>query len=162
MTPVNFGDLRSDQPAPTGLCQIKRGAANVSIALTGAAGVVALQDGAGAPMRISITPPRAGWWVIRAETMWVLSDAAWYYSHWGVRCVPADADGKNDDRNHMCIHSALSWTEQVINTAYRLNANTAYYVEEYWPNSVNAGTWNYHCYPEYHYMYGEFIEDGSL
>jgi hypothetical protein len=162
MSPINFGQLPSDQPVPTGLCQIKRGVSNVSIAVTAASGVVALQDGAGAPMRISITPPRPGMWLIRAETMWVLSDAAWYYCHWGVRCVPLDADGRGDDRNHHCIHSALSWTEQVINTAYRLNAGVAYYCEMYWPASANAGTWNYHCYPEYHYISGEFLEDGSL
>lgn len=162
MTPVNLGQLPTDQPAPTGLCQVKRGVANTSTPLTSGSGVVSLLDGAGAPMRISITPSRPGWWLVRAETMWVLSDAAWYYCHWGVRCVPLDADNRGDDRNHMCIHSALSWQESVINTAYRLNANTAYYCEMYWPNSVNAGTWNYHTWYEYHYIFGEFIEDGSL
>ena len=162
MSPVNFGDLPSDQPAPTGLCQIKRGVANSSLAWSMAIGVRTMEDGSGGLMRINITPPRAGWWLIRAETMWVLSDAAWYYAHWGVRCVPLDADGRGDDRNHMCIHSALSWQESVINTAYRLLAGVPYYCEMYWPNSANAGTWNYHTWYEYHYIFGEFIEDGSL
>lgn len=162
MSPINLGELPTDQPAPTGLCQIKRGIANASTALTSGSGVVPLYDGSGGPMRVSITPNRPGWWVIRCETMWVLSDAAWYYAHWGVRCVPLDADGRGDDRNHMCIHSALSWTEQVINTAYRLRPSVPYYAEAYWPNSVNAGTWNYHTYPEYHFISGEFIEDGAL
>lgn len=162
MSPTTLGELPTNQPAPTGRCQIKRGAVNTSIGWVSGVAVQPLQDGAGSPMRISITPTRPGWWVIRAETIWVLSEAAWYYCHWGVRCVPLDADGRGDDRNHMCLHAALSWTEQVINTAYRLNAGTAYYCESYWPNSCNAGTWNYHCYPEYSYIFGEFIEDGSL
>lgn len=164
MSPIiNLGDLPTDQPVPTGLCQIKRGVANTSIAWYSGVAVQPLQDGAGGLMRIGpITPTRPGWWLIRAETMWVLSESAWYYAHWGVRCVPLDADGRGDDRNHMCQHAALSWTEQVINTAYRLNAGTAYYVEQYWPNSANAGTWNYHTYPEYHFISGEFIAEGSL
>lgn len=162
MTPISLGQLPSNQPVPNGLCQIKRGTANTSIGWYSGVAVQPLQDGSGNPMRIAITPARSGWWVIRAETMWVLSDAAWYYAHWGVRCVPLDADGRGDDRNHMCLHSALSWTEQVINTAYRLNAGTPYYAEQYWPNSANAGTWNYHVYWEYHSIMGEFIEDGAL
>ena len=162
MSPVNLGDLSAIQPAPTGLCQIKRGAANATIGWYSGVGVQPLQDGAGGPMRINIKPSRPGWWLIRAETFWVLSDGAWYYCHWGVRLVPTDAYGTGDDRNHMCLHAALSWTEQVINTAYRLYADTDYYCEMFWPNACNAGTWNYHTWPEYHYIFGEFIEDGAL
>ena len=163
MSPTNLAALPSNQPAPTGLCQIKRGSpADTYIGWYSGVGVQALQDGAGGAMRIYLTPPRSGWWLIRAETMWHMGDAAWYYCHWGVRLSPLDADGRGDDRNHMCLHPALSWTEQVINTAYRLNAGTPYYCEIFWPNACNAGTWYYHVYQDYHYIAGEFIEDGSL
>src|SRR3954453_5006559 len=162
MSPTNFGALPSNQAAPTGLCQIKRGVNPVAIVWTTANAVEPLQDGAGGYMRISITPPRAGWWIIRAETIWALGEAAWYYMHWGVRISPADALGATEDRNHHCLHSALGWTEQVINTAYRLNAATSYYAEMYWPCATNGGSWNYYTASVFHYIMGEFVEDGPL
>jgi hypothetical protein len=162
MSPTNLGQLPVNQPPPTGLCQIKRGAANGVVNYSQGVGVTPISDGASGVMRINITPPRAGWWVIRAEAIWTLADAQWYYCQLGLRLVPLDADGRGDDRNHICIHNALSWQEMCFNSAYRLNAGVAYYAEMYWPQSANAGTWGVWTGPDYTFIFGEFIEDGSL
>lgn len=163
MSPINLDALPSNQPAPTGLCQIKRGGAAVGgITLNNTFSVRPLEDGNGQPMRIAITPQNAGYWVIRAETIWSSPDAAWDYFHWGVRCVPLDADGYGDDRNHHAMHSALSWTESVINTVYRLNAGTAYYTEMYWPNASSGYNQTYFASQDYHYIMGEFVAEGTL
>jgi hypothetical protein len=79
-----------------------------------------------------------------------------------VRLQPADADGWFDDRNHHTMHSALGWTESVLNTAYRLNAGTAYTCDMYWPNSTSGNNMMYFAGPDYQYIMGEFIEDGSI
>lgn len=158
MSPINLADLPSNQPAPTGLCQIKRGASNVGITYNNTIGVKPLEDGVGNPMRIAITPARAGLWLIRAETIWSSPDAIWTYHHWAVRCVPLDALGFGDDRNHHSMHSALGWTEGVINTAYQLNAGVAYYAEMYWPASCSGYNMIHFAGPDYHCIMGEFIE----
>ena len=163
MSPTNLAALPSNQPVPTGLCQTKLGSYSAAgITLNNTFSPRPLEDGLGGPMRISITPARAGMWVIHAETIWTMNDPVWMYWHWGVRCVPLDADGKGDDRNHCAQHSALSWNEHVINTAYRLNAGTPYYAEMYWPNSSSGYNQQYYAHGYYHYILGEFIEDGAL
>jgi hypothetical protein len=158
MSPTNLADLRSDQPAPTGLCQIKRGQVNGTIYYTNAvAQGTIIHDGNNNPMRIGITPARAGWWIVRAENIWSTPDAAWAYFTWYLQLSPADADGVSQDWNHGCIHSALSWQESSIHTAYRLNAGVAYTVTEYWGYSqgYNQGWWSG---PDYCYIMGEFVE----
>ena len=162
MSPVNFGSLPNSQPAPTGLVQLKRGATAVDIQWNNTVPAQPMQDGSGQPMRISITPARAGWWLIRAETIWRTPDGVWTYFHWGVRLQPADADGWFDDRNHHTMHSVMVWTESVVNTAFRLNAGVAYYCDMWWPNASLGYNENYYTDPQYHFIAGEFIEDGSL
>lgn len=162
MSPTNFGDLRSDQPAPTGLCQVKRGASAVEIGWSNAYSARPIEDGAGNPMRIAITPIRAGMWLIRAEMIWRTGDPVWSYFHWGVRLTPADADGWFDDRNHHTMHSALGWTESCLNTAFKLSAGVAYTCDMYWPNSSSGYGQIYYCDPAYHGIVGEFLEDGVL
>lgn len=163
MTPVNLGALPSNQPVPTGLCQIKRGTpATGTITWNNTVSVRPLEDGSGQPMRIAITPTRPGLWLIRAETIWSSPDATWTYFHWGVRCVPLDANGEGDDRNHHAMHSALGWTESVVNTVYRLNAGTAYYAEMYWPNASSGFNQGYFSGQDYHCIMGEFVAEGSL
>jgi hypothetical protein len=157
--PTPLGALPSNQPVPTGLCQIKRGTPTTgTITLNNTFSVRPLEDGQGNPMRINITPARAGMWLIRAETIWMSPDQIWDYFHWGVRCVPADALGFADDRNHHAMHGALGWTESVINTAYQLNAGVAYYAEMYWPNSSSGYNQAYFSGQDYHYIMGEFLE----
>src|SRR3954465_9540316 len=91
MTPVNLGQLPSDQPVPTGLCQFKRGVSSAQVVVP--ADNTAFGDNAGGLMRIAITPQRAGWWIIRAQTIFTLADATWYYLAWNVTLNPADANG---------------------------------------------------------------------
>ena len=161
--PVNIGNLPSDQPAPTGLCQIKRGVLGSSVNVNNTVPVQPIYDQpGGSPMRISITPARAGWWLIHAGSIWNQLDGGWQYWHSGVRLVPLDALGQGDDRNHHCQHPALGYCESIINTAYRLNANTAYYAEMFWPCASNGYTQQYATAPEWLYILGEFVEDGSL
>ena len=162
MSPTNLADFPSNAPVPTGLCQIKRGVSNAAIRWNNTVSARPMEDGVGGPMRIAITPARPGMWLIRAECIWAMGDAVWMYWHWGVRCVPLDADGRGDDRNHCAQHSALGWCESVINTAYRLNAGVAYYAEMYWPNSSSGYNQDYYAGIDYQYISGEFLEDGAL
>jgi hypothetical protein len=141
---------------------MKRGAVNTTITWNNTVSVRPIEDGNGQPMRIALTPSRPGMWLIRAEMIWNTPDAIWSYFHWGVRLVPTDALGFGDDRNHHCMHSALGWTEQVINTAYQLAAGTAYYAEMYWPNSSMGYNQAYWAGPDYHYIMGEFVGEGSI
>jgi hypothetical protein len=161
VTPINLSDLPSNQPAPTGLCQLKRGVGNVGITWNNTVAVQALQDGAGGLMRINITPARTGWWLIRAENIWQSPDAIWDYFHWGVRIVPLDLDGAGDDRCHHAMHSALGWTESCLDTVYRLAAGVAYYAEMYWPNSSSGYNQSYWAGQDYHYIMGEFVGEGA-
>ena len=164
MSPTNLGDLPSNQPAPTGLCQIKRGGGGGVNYSNGIAQGTTISDGAGGYMTIAVTPPRPGWWIIRAETIWLMLDATWAYFTWCVSCNPVDANGwggGGGDWNHMSQHSAQGWQESCIDTAYRLNANTTYTAGMYWGYSQG---WTQQIYTggDYTYISGEFIEDGSL
>jgi hypothetical protein len=160
VSPVNLGDLPSTQPVPTGLGQIKRGAADAQVVCP--ANYDIFYDGAGNPMRIAITTgSRPGWWVIRAENIFVLADAAWYYAAWSVTLNMADVNGINSEFAHMHLHSALGWNVSCIDTAYRLNANTTYLATMYMRDR-QAGTWYYWSGPNYSYISGEFIAEGSL
>lgn len=163
MTPINLGDLPSNQPVPTGLCQIKRGTPTTgTITWNNTVSIRPMEDGNGQPMRIAITPQRAGWWIIRAETIWSSPDPTWSYFHWGVRLVPLDLDGAGDDRMHHCMHSAQGWTESALNTVYRLGAGIAYYAEMYWPNASSGYNQSYFSGQDYHYIMGEFVGEGSI
>jgi hypothetical protein len=159
MTPVNLGDLPLVQPIPTGLGQLKRGA-------WGGEGNVPA-DGAAfydpyVPMQIAITTgPRPGWWVIRAEAIFRILDAAWYYFSWYVDISPRDATYASPDYCHGRLHSAISWQHYALDTAFRLAANTSYTATMYF-NNRQAGT-IYTFYGEnYLYIGGEFIAEGSL
>lgn len=159
MTPVALGDLPSNQPAPTGLVQVKFGA--VGSGQQNWADYNFFQDGAGALMQIAITPNRPGWWVIRAETIFSILDGAWYYCEYRVRCSPADANGIGDDFNYHRLHSALSWQQACLDTAFKLNAGQTY-TATMLMGGRNAGTWYYWSGPDYHRIMGEFVAEGSL
>ena len=159
MSPVNLGALPSNQPAPTGLCQIKRGAADAQSVCP--ANNTAMLDGAGAPMRIAITPARAGWWVIRAETIFILADAAWYYFSWYIQLSPADANGWSADYSFHCLHNAVGWRQNAIDAVFLLNASTAYTATMMF-NVRQAGTVSYWTGSTYCYIAGEFIGEGSV
>ena len=60
------------------------------------------------------------------------------------------------------MHSAQGWTESCINTVYRLAANTAYYAEMYWPNASSGYNQSYFAGPDYQYISGEFVGEGSI
>ena len=159
MTPVKLGDLPSNEPAPTGLVQVKRG--TVGAGTQSWADYNYFLDGAGNPMQIAITPTRPGWWIVRAETIFSIADGAWYYCEWRVRCSPADANGIGDDFNYHRLHSALSWQQACLDTAFKLNANTTYTASMV-IGGHSAGTWYYWAGAPYHYIKGEFIAEGSL
>jgi hypothetical protein len=159
MTPVLLGDLASNQPAPTGLCQIKRGASDAQTVCPANNSI--MYDGAGAPMQIAITPARPGWWIIRAETIFIIADAAWYYFAWYIQLSPADANGQSIDYGHHCLHNAVGWRQQAIDTAFRLNASTAYTATLYFRDR-QAGTVYYWTGATYTYIAGEFIGEGSV
>lgn len=160
MTPVNLGDLPSNQPAPTGLGQLKRGAANAQTLCP--ANGYAMGDGAGGYMQIGITTgSRPGWWVIRAENIFIIGDAAWYYFSWYVNLNQADANGIQNEMCHGRIHSAIGWQHYAIDTAYRLNPNTSYLATMVY-GSRQAGTHYYWTGPDYCTIGGEFIAEGSL
>lgn len=160
MSPVNLGDLPSNQPAPTGLCQIKLGQAG-GVNYSSAAQYQPIGDGAGGQMSISITPSRPGWWVVRGQTIWLALDAAWYYFCWYLNIVPTDADGWSSDYNHMCQHSYQGWMQSCIDTVWRLNAGVAYTARMYWGYSQAGTQQMYGAYP-YTSLMGEFIGETVL
>lgn len=160
MSPINLADLPSNQPAPTGLCQIKRGAGS-SIGLNNQYGQgTPLTDGT-SPMQISITPQRPGWWVVRAETIWNQVDALWMYFTWYVGLSPADADGFSQAWNHTCQHSAQSWQESCIDVVFRLNAGVAYTAGMFWGYSQGYNQ-QYFAGVDYHFIMGEFVGEGAI
>jgi hypothetical protein len=160
MSPVNLGDLPSQQPVPTGLQQFKRGANNVGVVCP--ADNTIMYDGAGVPMRVTITTvTRPGWWVIRAENIFLLNDAAWYWFAWYVKLEPADALGVSSDYAHHRLHASLGWEQSCIDAAYKLNPMTTYWATMYFRDR-QAGTVNYFSGPDYCTISGEFIAEGSL
>jgi hypothetical protein len=160
MTPVALGALPSNQPAPTGLVQYKRGAANAQTVCP--ADSYAMGDGAGGYMQIGITTgARPGWWIIRAENIFIIADAAWYYFAWYVNLNVADANGIQNEYAHHRLHSALGWEQSCIDTAYRLAANTSYLATMVF-GYRQAGTVYYWTGPDYCTIQGEFIGEGSL
>jgi|tagenome__1003787_1003787.scaffolds.fasta_scaffold20741469_2 hypothetical protein len=162
MSPVNLGTLGSNVPAATGRCQIKRAPGNNSVNYSaGVAGNTVLSDGAGGQMSMSITTgQQPGWWVIRAETIW-LTDGTWYYFTWNVILSPADADGMSQAWNHLCLHPALGWQESCIDTIFRLQANTTYTVSMCWGYS-QGGTQALYAGPDFTYLLGEFVGEGQI
>ena len=160
MTPVNLGDLPSAEPVPTGLGQLKRG--NQDGQVQWADWTQMYHDSAPLyEMRISIYPPRPGWWVIRAENIFLMAEAAWYYFHWFVRCSPADANGITDEHNYHRLHSALNWQQSCIDTAFKVNAST-YYEAGMFYGGRSGGTVYRWTGSTYSYISGEFIAEGSL
>jgi hypothetical protein len=161
MSPTNLGDLPSNEPAPTGLVQLKRGVANQTDGYTNNNPIgTVLTDGAGGRMEIAITPARPGWWLIRAENIIYSPDAIWTYCYWEVFLTPNDADNVNLAIAYLPLHSALSWNESCIDTAHRLNAGVAYKAQMRWRanSGYSHGFWTG---PDYCYIMGEFVEDGS-
>ena len=160
MSPVALGALPSEQPVPTGLQQFKRGASAAQVVCPANNSI--MYDNAGAPMQVAITTgSRPGWWVIRAENIFIIGDAAWYYFAWYVQLSPADATGWSIDYAHHRLHSALGWQQSCIDTAFKLNASTTYTATMYFRDR-QAGTVYYFTGPEYCTISGEFIAEGSL
>ena len=161
MTPVALGDLPSQQPVPTGLMQFKRGAIDAQVVCPADNSI--MYDGAGSPMQIYLTTgSRPGWWVIRAENIFVIADAAWYYFAWYVQLGPtADVNGIQNQYAHHRLHSAVSWQQSCIDTVYYLNPNTTYAATMRFRDR-QAGTVYYFTGPNYCYISGEFIAEGSL
>lgn len=162
MTPVNLGDLPSNQPVPTGLVQIRRGKAGQ--------GQLPFRDNTIMyeeinfdlwPLYITIGTTRPGWWVIRAENIFSIVDATWHYFNWFVRLSQPDENGIQDEYNYHRLHSALSWQQSCLDTAFKLKANTYYEATAYF-GGRSGGTIYRWGGPEYTYIKGEFIGEGSL
>jgi len=162
MTPVNLGDLPTNSPVPLGTCQLKRGAVDGQVNYTSAnADGTVILDGAGAPMQIQVTPAVNSWWLIRAEMIWSSPDAAWSYQQVRIDLTPADLDGFSKDYAMLPIHSALSWQDVNIHTAYRIAANTLYTARLCW---VTSNAYNHYMWTgkDYTYISGELIAEGSF
>jgi len=156
---INLGNLPSQLVLPNGLGQIARGTYDGVNTWNNTVPAQPMQDGNGQQMKVQITPQRAGWWVVHAESIWQTPDAVWTYWHWGIYLTPADAYGWYDDRNHICVHSAIGWSEQTITTAFRLNAGIAYTAYIWWPNSTKGWNQSWWGGKDYFYIKGEFYED---
>jgi hypothetical protein len=162
MSPVALGDLPSNEPVPTGRVSLKRGASNSGVVCPPNNSI--MYDGPGSPWPMYVyvdTGSRPGWWIIRAENIFILSDAAWYYFAWYVRLDPPDADGVSIEYGHHRLHSALGWQQSCIDAAFRLNPNTHYEATMYFRDR-QAGTVSYFTGPDYCTIGGEFIAEGSL
>ena len=162
MTPVNLAALPSNQPAPTGLCQIKRGGAETSLTYNNSIEQGrTMHDGTGVPLQISITPDRPGWWVVRAETIWNQVEAVWMYFAWFIGLNVNDADGQGWDWAHNCQHSAQGWQESCIDAIYRLNAGVTYTCRMAWGYSQGYNQQQY-VGKDYTYIFGEFVGEGQI
>ena len=161
MTPVNLADLPGDQPAPTGLVQVKRGAVEGYLTWNNSIPAQPLSDGGGNPMQISITPPRPGWWCIHASSMWHQNEAYWMSWEWGVQLNIADADGRILHKLQCSKHSACTWNYNYIDCVFRLNQGVAYTAHMRW---LFSSGWNqlYHTEKRFHYIEGEFIGEGAV
>jgi hypothetical protein len=159
VSPVNLADLPSDQPAPTGLMQLRRGGAATTLAYnnTIASGTL-LGAGDGGYMQISVTPARAAWWLLRAQTIWQTPDAAWAYFTWFVSLNRADALGVSTYYAHHCMHSALGWQQSVIDAAFLLSPGVAYTASMAWGSSQGFQQYQY-VGPEYTQIMGELIAE---
>ena len=102
-----------------------------------------------------------GWWVVRAETIWLANDAAWYYFTWNITLSQPDADGVQQAWNHMCQHPNQGWMESCIDVIFRLQPNTYYQASMCW-GYTQAGSQTCFTAGEYHYIFGEFVGEGAL
>ena len=160
MTPVNLGDLPSNEAAPTGRVQFKRGAANAQVLCP--IDHTAMGDGAGSPMRLEIWgQTRPGWWVFRAENIFIIGDNAWYWFAWYIKLEPADENGVSQEFAHHRLHSALGWQQSCIDTAFKLKANQ-YYIATMTFRDRQAGSVYYWTGPDYCTLSAEYIAEGSL
>jgi hypothetical protein len=114
------------------------------------------------PLTISITTgSRPGWWVVRSEMIYRILDSAWYYFAWGIRCTPADVNGISEEMSHGRLHAIPSWQHYACDAVYRLAANTTYTAAVYFAYRQGGTIYAYYG-PNYMYIGGEFIAEGSL
>lgn len=162
MTPVNLGDLPSNESAPTGNVQVKRGKVGVGQEGWNSQSPMYIEPPPSAwPMYIYTQSKYAGWWVIRAETIFSLADATWQYFNWYVHLSSPDENGIQNEYNYHRLHSALSWQPSCLDTAFKLKGNTYYEATMYFGDR-SGGTLYRWCGAEYSYIKGEFIAEGSL
>jgi hypothetical protein len=157
MSPAYLGALPLDQPAPTGLVQLKRGAGG-QIAVPG--NYSPLVDGIGGTMKIAITPTRPGWWCLRAETIFI-TNANWISFAWYIEVLPADYNGDQSTWNYCTMHSAQGWQQSCLDATYRLKANTAYTAEMRFAFTQGEQQYFY-AGPGYTFIAGEFVGEGRL
>jgi len=158
MSPTNLAALPSDQPAPTGLVQVKRGVNEAGAWYSNSSGRQWLMDGAGGYMQIHLTPPRPGWWLLRAETIWTTDNGAWTSMTWSIQ---VNADEANVATDYLSLHSAISWQEQAIDFVYPLSAGVGYSAGLVWANFGGAGNFAFWTGPTYTYIAGEFVGEGA-
>ena len=159
MNPINLADLPSNQPAPTGLVQIKRGAADGVANYSMGSGRQWIIDGGGGYMQIAITPPRAGWWLLRAETIWTTDYPGWTSLTWSIQ---VNADEANVATNYLSLHSTIGWQESVMDIVYPLSAGVAYTAGLVWANFGGAGTHSIWTGGGYTFIAGEFVGEGAI
>jgi len=159
VSPANLGQLPSDLPAPTGLCQIKRGVGGV-ITWNNTVPAQGMQDGGGSLMALYLTPPRRGWWLVHAVTMWLQIEAVWSSFEIGVDLNVADLNGRIRHKLQHSQHAAQGWQTIHVDAPFYLEGGQAYSCVTVWLYSSGCNQ-QYHCDPAYHWIEGEFIGDGA-
>jgi hypothetical protein len=162
VTPKTLGQLSSNQPAPTGLVQCKRGAVEGTIRWNNTVPAQGLQDGAGQLMALYLTtPPQRGWWLLHAQALWLqIEPDAWTSIEWGIDLNVPDLTGRIRHKLQTSQHAFMGWITTHIDCAYFLEASTAYSCVMMW---LYSSGWNqeYHCNGMYHYIEGEFVGEGA-
>lgn len=162
MSPVNLGQLPNNQPAPLGRWQRKDGAANVAPTWNNGVSYRALDDGVGGQMRVDCTPTTRTWWLVHANTMWIVPAAAWVSWEWGLDLYPnGDLNGFWRAKVQMTQHSATSWNSASCSALYLLEANVSYTCYAVW-HPLQANGVQYHCHPYYHWLEGEYVGEGGV
>ena len=148
MTPVNLGQLPTDQPAPLGQGQVKPGVTdgttNYNNTSPNGYPLTDAPSGGGNPMRLSLTPQYDCWWRVTALGIWTTGDAAWTRADWGIDLAPADADGYSRTTSPVWMHSATSWEHSRCTALFRLKAGIVYTATAVWISSDGYGhqVWN--------------------
>ena len=152
MTPTIFLICRSNQPVPTGLCQIKRGASHHRHDhLEQHSSIRPMEDGTGSPMRISSHRHAlaCGSSALRRSG----APPTWSYFHWGVRLRPA-RPRRFRRRSHASLH-ALSAGLDRVGHHHRLPARRGHrllrrdvlaqrpsgYNQAYFPGRITTTSW---------------------
>lgn len=135
--PTNLGALKSDELAPTGRVQIKRGVVDTAQQLSNVVPAgTKYNDGAGGFMQISVTPRYDCRWIVKANMMChqISNSGTWERLDFMIAISPNDVDGRavgvqqctQNFWNNNGSAPIVEWRTYAAYTSFRLAANTAY------------------------------------